>query len=84
MPVIAAMDGIVVRMWHGDHPPPHVHAAYQDDEALINIHTGRILAGCLPRKQARRLRRWVLEHQLALMRNWKRAQGFEPLARIGS
>lgn len=84
MPVIAAFNGIVIRMWHGDHAPPHVHASYQVREALVNIHTGEIMAGFLEYKQARKVRFWILEHKLELMRNWKRAQRFERLTRIRS
>ncbi|QEA12394.1 DUF4160 domain-containing protein [Comamonas sp. SCN 65-56] len=25
MPTIAIFFGIIVRMWHDDHPPPHIH-----------------------------------------------------------
>ena len=52
MPTIAIFFGIVVRMWHDDHPPAHIHAEYQGFEALIAIDTGEVVQGNLPRKVA--------------------------------
>ena len=34
MPTIAIFFGIIVRMWHDDHPPPHIHVEYQGFEAV--------------------------------------------------
>jgi hypothetical protein len=48
MPEISRFYGIVIRMYYDDHPPPHFHAHYGEDEALINIHTMAIVAGQLP------------------------------------
>lgn len=53
MPVLSIFFGIVIRMWHDDHPPPHIHAAYQGFEALIDIRSGIILEGHLPKKAAK-------------------------------
>ena len=35
MPILSIFFGIVVRMWHDDHPPPHIHVEYQGFEALV-------------------------------------------------
>ena len=37
MPVISVFFGIVVRMWHDDHTPPHIHLSNQGFEALVEI-----------------------------------------------
>jgi hypothetical protein len=34
-------------MYFADHPPPHFHARYSGDEALIVIETGAVFAGSL-------------------------------------
>ncbi len=52
MPTIAIFFGIIVRMWHDDHPPPHIHVEYQGFEALVTIETGLVSKGELPRKVA--------------------------------
>ena len=35
MPEICRFDGIVIRMYFDDHVPPHFHALYGDDKALV-------------------------------------------------
>jgi len=82
MPIPAVFFGIIVRMWHDDHPPPHVHVEYQGFEAFVEIRTGEISEGRLPRKAEALVKEWCLRHQDELMRNWERAQKFESLQRI--
>ena len=52
MPILSVFFGIIVRMWHDDHPPPHIPVEYQGFEALVNIRTGEISEGRLPKKAA--------------------------------
>lgn len=52
MPTISAFFGITIRMWHDDHPPIYIHAEYQGFEALIEVETGKVGDGELPRKVA--------------------------------
>ena len=42
MPILSVFFGIIVRMWHDDHPPPHIHVEYQGFEALVQIPTGQV------------------------------------------
>lgn len=47
MPEISRFFGIIVRMFFSDHEPPHFHAVYGEDEALIEIETlASTVAGC--------------------------------------
>jgi len=39
VPILSVFFGIIVRMWHDDHPPPHIHVEYQNFEALMKIQT---------------------------------------------
>ena len=82
MPVISVFFGIVVRMWHDDHPPPHIHVQYQEFEALVNIRTGDVIAGRLPYRVQAIVRGWCKRHHAALLANWELAQRFEPTERI--
>jgi len=82
MPVLSIFFGIVVRMWHDDHPPPHIHVEYQGFEAFVDIATGRILKGSLPRKVAAIVSEWCQIHRQELFDDWERAQRFESLERI--
>ncbi len=82
MPIISCFFGIYVRMYFDDHAPPHFHAEYQGHEAFIAIETGEIIEGRLPKKAARLVRDWCLEHQSDLWENWRRALALQPLKRI--
>jgi hypothetical protein len=48
----------------------------------VNIATGIVSAGELPRKVAAIVQEWCLVHQMELQNNWLLAQRFEPLERI--
>jgi hypothetical protein len=82
MPVIAYFFGIYVRMYHGDHPPAHIHVEYQGHEALMDLHHGTILEGHLPKRASRLVEEWVQDHQPELQANWIKARNLEPLDRI--
>ena len=82
MPTLSIFFGIIIRMWHDDHPPPHIHVEYQGFEALVKIATGEVSEGGLPRKVAAIVKEWCAAHQAELQDNWQRAQRFEPLDRI--
>lgn len=57
----------------GEHNPPHIHAYYQDEKAVIDIATCEIIEGRLPKRQARLLLAWVELHQDELMADWSLA-----------
>ena len=82
MPVISCFFGIYVRMYFDDHPPPHFHVEYQGHEALVAIETGELMEGRLPKKAAKLVKEWCLEHQVELLENWQRATKLQPLQRI--
>jgi len=82
LPVLSIFFGIVVRMWHDDHPPPHLHVEYQGFEALVDIDTGEVTRGRLPKTAASIVKAWCVRHRAELFENWSRAQRFEPLERI--
>ncbi len=82
MPTISWFYGIAIRMYVKDHPPPHFHAIYADDEAFISIDTGEVIEGNLPKSAARLVKEWTLARKSNLHENWRRAQGGEALERI--
>ena len=55
MPEISRFYGIRIFINFDDHLPPHFHAEYGDDEALININTLVIYRGALPARALRLL-----------------------------
>ena len=82
MPILSIFFGIIVRLWHDDHPPPHIHVEYQGFEALVDIRTGAVTEGRLPNKAASIVKEWCERHRDELLKNWERAQCFEPIERI--
>ena len=47
MPTISTFFGIVIRMYYDDHGPPHFHAYYGEDMALIAVETLEVLSGAI-------------------------------------
>jgi hypothetical protein len=82
VPIISVFFGIVIRMYFDDHPPPHFHASYQGFEAFVEIETGEVIAGSLPRKAARIVRQWALDHRDEIMANWQRGEALLPMEMI--
>ncbi len=82
MPRLSQFYGIVVYMYWRDHNPPHFHAIYGGDEALVAIADGSFLAGSLPRTAARLVREWTALHRDELAENWERAQVTDTLLPI--
>lgn len=82
MPEISRFYGIIIRMFYNDHNPPHFHAIYQEDEALIEIKTLEILEGHLPKRAMSLAIEWAIEHREELIINWKKARDHETLDTI--
>jgi hypothetical protein len=47
MPEISRFYGIVIKMFHNDHRPPHFHAEYGGRDMLVAIETLAVIAGKL-------------------------------------
>jgi hypothetical protein len=74
MPVIATLNGIVIRMYFFDdrrHSAPHVHAEYAEFRAVFAVATGDVLSGHLPPRQTRLVRNWIESRSAAVMAAWK-------------
>jgi hypothetical protein len=56
--------------WH-DHAPPHFHALYAEDEALIDIRTLAVIEGYLPRRAMALVSEWAQEHRQELLEDWE-------------
>lgn len=62
MPTIDVIDGIKINIYFGDHRPPHIHAIYNEYEALIRIEDQEIYTGELPDKQLKKVMNWLQDH----------------------
>lgn len=82
MPTISTFYGIKINMYYGDHAPPHFHVIMAEHEAKIEIATGGIIAGDLPKTAKRLVKEWCALNRSELETNWDRAMSDEPLHRI--
>ena len=69
---------IIIKLFFGDHPPPHFHAIYGEYNALVNIETLEIIEGDLPRRARNMVTDWAAIHQKELMQIWN-SQEFQKL-----
>jgi len=73
MPVLSVFFGIIIRMYreiNSRHNLPHIHAEYQDQEAVISLE-GELLAGELSNKKMKLVLAWIEIHNEDLQANWK-------------
>ena len=82
MPEISLFYGILVTMYYEDRNPPHFHAEYNGNNALIDIVEARVLKGALPSRQLKLILAWCVIHQDELMQNWELSKDGLPLNRI--
>lgn len=82
MPEISRFYGIVIKLFHNDHQPPHFHAEYGGGQMLVAIDTLAIIAGKLQPRATGLVMEWASEHQDELRRIWDKARNQESLDRI--
>jgi hypothetical protein len=68
-------------MNYNDHNPPHFHARYQDQEVIVEVHSG-VVSGTMSRRALQLLFEWMELHQAELLENWNRARERRPLLAI--
>lgn len=70
MPVISSFYGILIKMYFGDHVPPHFHEEYAEYKALLAIKDFGVIEGHLPPKALALVVEWASIHKDELMENW--------------
>lgn len=70
MPRISFFYGIIIKMYFGDHNPPHFHAEYAEFSAKIGIKDFALQEGFLPSKAMALVVEWAIIHQNELFQNW--------------
>jgi hypothetical protein len=70
LPELCRFFGIIITMNFRDHNPPHFHAAYGEQEASVEIASGRILKGWLSPRAKRLVLEWAALHRDELSRAW--------------
>lgn len=82
MPRISFFFGIAIFMYYREHQPPHFHALYGEDEALIAIDSLALLAGRLPSRALGLVMEWASLHQQELRQAWLDAGAQRPIQQI--
>lgn len=60
-PLLEKKEGVDIIIQSREHLPPHIHAFYGDDEALVDIRTGEIFRGYIPAKKLKVVQKWLNE-----------------------
>lgn len=79
MPEISRFYGIVIAMFYNDHSPPHFHARYGDQQAIIALDDLRIIEGSLSGRTLRLVQEWASLYPDELLEDWDLARMREPL-----
>ena len=82
MPEISRFLGIIITMNYNDDAPPHFHARYGGDQAIIEIATPQLLGGRLSPRVMGLVVEWALRYRNELLHNWRLARENAPLNRI--
>ena len=69
-------------MYFDDHNPPHFHAKYGGDSAVISINPFMIVSGSLPPRALGLVTEWAAIHQDDLLNDWMRAKEQTTLLKI--
>jgi len=82
LPIISIFFGIVIRLYHKDHNPPHFHAIYGEYEIIVEIKSGKVLAGRFPNKALSLVEEWRTLHIPELTRTWEQASAMKTPKKI--
>jgi hypothetical protein len=70
MPTVAMVDGVAIRFYPDEHPPPHFHAVFAEFVAQIQIAPPKVLRGSLPAPKLKAVLSWAEENRQGLMDAW--------------
>ena len=76
MAVISMFYGVIISLYfldRGKHKQPHLHARYQDSEAVLSIPDGKVLGGALPASKLKLVEAWIEIHREELLADWELA-----------
>lgn len=68
MPEICRFFGIIIAVFYEDHPPPHFHVRYGNQQAIVSIETLHVLEGRLSPRVLALVVEWAAMHRDELAR----------------
>ncbi len=78
MPEITRFYGIIIKLFFGDHAPPHFHAVYGEFVGLIDIERVELIEGDLPPRAKKLVLEWASINKTSLIEMWN-SQEFHKL-----
>jgi hypothetical protein len=82
LPEISRFFGVIIAMFYNDHAPPHFHARYGEQRAIIGIDSLTVLGGKLSSRVLGLVMEWAAVHQEELREDWRLAERQAPLKSI--
>ncbi len=85
MPAIAMFYGVIIYLYFIDkkrHHLPHIHAKYQDEEAVYSIADGAKLEGNIPVSKEKLVQARIEIHREELLADWEFAVNGNPVFKI--
>ena len=82
MPEISRFFGISIKMYFGDHMPPHFHTEYGEYRAVIDIQTLVVISGHIPPRALGMVIEWASQHRGELLDLWELAANRQPLHKL--
>ena len=76
MPEISRFYGIIIKMYFlsSEHNPPHIHAIYNKNIAIIDIQTLEVIEEEIPKRALRLVKEWVFIHRNEIKDIWETQQ----------
>ena len=82
MPYVSFFFGIIIRMFHNDHNPPHFHAEYQGQKAKFDLDGNMIVGNIRSRTAKTLIKKWATLHKEELTTNWELGQKLGEIRKI--
>ncbi|MBE6015823.1 MAG: DUF4160 domain-containing protein [Lachnospiraceae bacterium] len=72
MPEITRFYGIIIKMFFKpkEHEPSHIHALYGEFVGIIDISSGKMVKGDLPKRAQELVEEWILQQGDKLQKMW--------------
>lgn len=75
MPTIVTLGQVKIRMFAGDHAPPHFHIWTTDHMAVVDLATMRMVRGQIRNKDYQIAMEWAEQNRDILWAAWSRLNG---------
>ena len=64
----------MIKLFFGDHPPPHFHAVYGEHMGLFSLETLEMIEGDLPNRAVKLVTEWASIYKSELMSMWNKQE----------